>query len=886
MKFGKKKTKEAVQDLKLEQGPVQDGTKTSEPAAKGLRRLGPLALKQALIVVLAGAAAVVAVHFLAAMPAAERHHQMARQVEADSAQQRLNQYFAAQQEQVQAIASQPYVLRSLAGQAGARELSSELQGSLPGASAVFVFPYGAIPRTGDNGSLLGFAGAELARRAERGLPLTPDAFPRDGQWYVQFAAAVRNPASNAVAGTVLAVFDASRLGPLLAVSNSRLGGQLALVQTISGSSGTVASNGQGGGPAESRPLTNSDWSVVYTAASAPGAAISPVTLALLIGLPALLAAVVVWLLLSAAQRSIREDMSALTQWAHKAFSGERLRLPALRWDTVVSAGEVLLRLSLVVEGRLAKAGQNGNGKSARAGAAASATSSPAAFKDDIPEVDMMDGDEDVLGFGDAPLFDDELFDEGLLEQDWQDGQDELVLAEVEVRPEIFRAYDIRGIVGESLTDDVVEVIGRAIGSEAGSRGIDSLCIGYDGRHSSPGLAQALSRGVMSTGCNVIQVGAVPTPVLYFATHHLETGSGVMVTGSHNPANYNGLKIMLGGETLSGDAIQGLYGRIQNADFGVGQGSLSHEDVRRAYLDRIVGDIAVAAPLKVVVDAGNGIAGELGPMLLEELGCEVTPLYCDVDGDFPNHHPDPGKPENLQDLIARVQETGADIGLAFDGDGDRLGVVTNTGKIIWPDRLLMLFARDVVSRNPGADVLYDVKCSRRLAGVISEAGGRPIMWKSGHSLMKAKMQETGALLAGELSGHIFFAERWYGFDDGLYTAARLLEILGIEDRHSDEVFEDFPEDISTPELNVEVTESDKFAIIERLEQQADFGDGNISNIDGLRVDYTDGWGLCRASNTTPVLVLRFEAETEEALERIKSVFREQLQKAAPDLVAGF
>ncbi|KRW81057.1 phosphomannomutase/phosphoglucomutase [Marinobacter sp. P4B1] len=877
MKFGKKKSKESAQDQTPEQSPVEQSSKSQEPVAKRGRRLGSVALQQALAVLLAGVVAVLAVYFLSVMPAAEKRHEASRQVEADSAQQRLNRYFTAQQDQVQAIASQPHVLRGLAGDTSAEVLAGQLQNALPGASAVFVFLHGDIPRAGNNGSLLGFAGAELARRAEKGLPLQPDAFPRDGVWYIQFAAPVRNPVSNAVVGTVLAVFDADILQPMLTVSNGRLGGQLALVQTISGSSGTVASAGNGNGPSETRTLTNPDWSVVYQAASAPEPVVSPMALALLIGIPALLAAVLVWMLLAAAQRSIREDMSALIQWAHKAFVGERLRLPALHWDTVASAGEVLHRLSLAVDSRVNKAGENGNGKPARASALASDSAAPM-FQDDIPDVDMMDGDEDVLGFGDAPMFDDELFDE-----------DEPVLAEttqVDVRPEIFRAYDIRGIVGDNLTEDVVEVIGRAIGSEATDRGVTSLCIGYDGRYSSPGLADALARGVLSTGCSVIEVGAVPTPVLYFAAHHLETGSGVMVTGSHNPANYNGLKIMLGGETLSGDAIQKLYDRIQNADFSAGQGELSREDVRRAYLDRIVGDIAVAAPLKVVVDAGNGIAGELGPMLLEELGCEVTPLHCDVDGDFPNHHPDPGKPENLQDLIAKVQETGADIGLAFDGDGDRLGVVTNSGKIIWPDRLLMLFARDVVSRNPGADVLYDVKCSRRLAGVISEAGGRPIMWKSGHSLMKAKMQETGALLAGELSGHIFFAERWYGFDDGLYTAARLLEILGIEDRHSDEVFEDFPEDISTPELNVQVTESDKFAIIERLEQQADFGDGNVSTIDGLRVDYTDGWGLCRASNTTPVLVLRFEAENEDALERIKSVFREQLQKAAPDLVAEF
>ncbi|MEQ5835688.1 phosphomannomutase/phosphoglucomutase [Marinobacter sp. NFXS9] len=487
---------------------------------------------------------------------------------------------------------------------------------------------------------------------------------------------------------------------------------------------------------------------------------------------------------------------------------------------------------------------------------------------------MLDSDEDVLGLGGG-----------------SDGEDPFAIEEtpavsVEISPSIFRAYDIRGIVGETLDGQVVHEIGRAIGSEAQSRQVTDICIGYDGRHSSPELADALARGIMSTGCNVINIGAVPTPVLYFATHELGTGSGVMVTGSHNPANYNGLKMMLAQDTLSGDDIQKLFTRIQTGDLVQGQGQYSEQDVRRPYLDRIVGDIAVAAPLRVVLDAGNGIAGELAPILVEELGCDVIPMFCEVDGNFPNHHPDPGKPENLQSLIEKVKSEKADIGLAFDGDGDRLGVVTNTGKIIWPDRLLMLFARDVVSRNPGSDILYDVKCTRRLASVINEAGGRPIMWKTGHSLMKAKMKETGALLAGEMSGHIFFKERWLGFDDGLYAAARLLEILGVEDRDSDDVFAEFPEDISTPELNVTVTDENKFAIVDKLSAEGDFGDGSVSNIDGVRVDYPDGWGLCRASNTTPVLVLRFEAESDEALDRIKTVFREQLLKVAPDVVTEF
>ena len=877
MKFGKKK---ANDDAAIDQ-PAADAPKAKVKrgrAGSGLRRLSSVAVTQALVVVLAGVISAVLLHFLVSTPVATKDFERAVNVEANSAQHRLNYYLKALQGQVQAVANQPYVIDRVSGESDLRPLSRQLVSAVNGAAAVFVFPRRGIPRTGNSESLLGFAGLELAQRAENGQPMLPDAFPRDNQWYLQFAAPVRSTVSKAVVGTVLVVFKADHLAPLLQVTNETIGGRLALVQTAAGSKRPVISVGSGSGTEVSRSLMNPDWDVVYQPGKTPTPPVNTVLLALLVLIPVLVAAAVVWLLLGKAQRSVREDVSAMTQWAYKVFSGERHKLPGTQWDMVASTGEVLSRVSQVVEKRVSQAKSTAAPKAAAAPASTKGEKDEPLFDSDSTlGMDMLDGDDDVLGLGssDAPLFDEDIPD--VLEN---------TVPDIQIEAEIFRAYDIRGIVGETLSAGVVEIIGQAIGSEATERGVASLCIGYDGRHSSPELADALARGVMSAGCNVIRVGAVPTPVLYFATHHLNTGSGVMVTGSHNPANYNGLKIMLGGETLSGEGIQKLYQRIQTGDFTTGQGEQSGDDVRRAYLDRIVGDIAVAAPLKVVVDAGNGIAGELAPILVEELGCEVVPLFCDIDGDFPNHHPDPGQPDNLQHLIAKVQEVGADIGIAFDGDGDRLGVVTNKGKIIWPDRLMMLFARDVVSRNPGADVLYDVKCSRRLAGVISEAGGRPVMWKTGHSLMKAKMKETGALLAGELSGHVFFGERWYGFDDGLYSAARLLEILGIEDRHSDEVFEDFPEDISTPELNVEVTESDKFAIIERLGEQGDFGDGNVSTIDGIRVDYPDGWGLCRASNTTPVLVLRFEAETEEALERIKTVFREQLQKVAPDLVASF
>ncbi|MAZ05848.1 phosphomannomutase/phosphoglucomutase [Marinobacter sp. SS8-8] len=876
MKLGKKKAADASVD---EKPAKKENARTAGPR---LKRLSSVAMNQSLVVVLAGMIAVALLHFLVVQPSAQARFASLKALEADAAALRLNQYFDQVQKSINGLATQPHVIQALNSRNDIPVTELQLANFLPAIEEVHLFPYRDIPRASTGDGLLGFSGLELARRAETGQRLFPDAFPRDNRWFVQIAAPVRNPTSNAVIGSLLIIFDTGQIQPLLKVVNASLGGELALVQTVSGASRTVVSNGSGSGSAESRRLTNPDWTVAYTPAKVSAAPVGTVMIAILVGAPALIAAIIIWVLLGGAQKGLRQDVTALIQWAHKVFGGERVKLPTFRWDMVASAGEVLFRLSQVVDKRVAKAGETAKPKpasSGKSGAGASKGSDEPLFQDkDMPDIDMLDGDEDVLGFGTG---DDTVFGSG----DTPDVE-EVGLPQVELSRDIFRAYDIRGIVGETLTAEGVQVIGRAIGSEALARGVDSLCIGYDGRHSSPDLAGALARGVMVAGCNVIHVGAVPTPVLYFATHELQTGSGVMVTGSHNPANYNGLKIMLGGETLSGEAIQKLYQRIQTGDFASGQGNQSSEDVRRAYLDRILGDIAVAAPLKVVVDAGNGIAGELGPMLIEELGCEVVPLYCDVDGDFPNHHPDPGKPANLTDLIARVESEGADIGLAFDGDGDRLGVVTDSGKIIWPDRLMMLFARDVVSRNPGTDVLYDVKCSRRLAGVISEAGGRPIMWKSGHSLMKAKMKETGALLAGEMSGHIFFGERWYGFDDGLYSAARLLEILGVEDRRSDEVFEDFPDDISTPELNVEVTDSAKFDIIARLGEAGDFGDGNISTIDGIRVDYADGWGLCRASNTTPALVLRFEAETEEALERIKSVFREQLRKAAPDLVADF
>ncbi|MDI4661756.1 MULTISPECIES: phosphomannomutase/phosphoglucomutase [Cobetia] len=458
----------------------------------------------------------------------------------------------------------------------------------------------------------------------------------------------------------------------------------------------------------------------------------------------------------------------------------------------------------------------------------------------------------------------------------------------QVPASIFRAYDIRGIVDETLTEDGVRAIGQSIGSEAAARGESTVVVARDGRLSGPRLSKALIAGLRDAGRDVVDIGMVPTPVLYYATNILEgTRSGVMLTGSHNPANYNGLKIVLAGETLSGDTITDLYRRLQEGDLAQGEGSLREEDVRERYLEQITGDVVVKRPLKAVVDCGNGVAGELGPELIRRLGVETVPLFEEIDGNFPNHHPDPGKPENLQDLIKTMQETGADIGLAFDGDGDRLGVVTPKGEILYPDRLMMALSEDLIERVPGARIIFDVKCTGNLATVIEKAGGTPEMWRTGHSLIKARMKETGAALAGEMSGHIFFKERWFGFDDGIYGAARLLEILAKQDVDADTFFARFPQDLGTPEINVEVTDENKFAIVERLASEGDFGsDGVKTTLDGIRVDYADGWGLCRASNTTPMLVLRFEGKSEAALERIKDSFRAALKQAEPSLQAPF
>jgi len=455
-----------------------------------------------------------------------------------------------------------------------------------------------------------------------------------------------------------------------------------------------------------------------------------------------------------------------------------------------------------------------------------------------------------------------------------------------VPPEIFKAYDIRGVVGRQLSAPTVELVGRAIGTEVRNAGGTGIAVGRDGRLSGPELAQALAQGLRASGVDVHDIGMVTTPIAYFAAHHLGCGSAVAVTGSHNPPDYNGLKIVVAGTTLAGDAVQGLRARIERDDFARGAGGYRTVDVREAYLARVAGDVKLARPMKIAVDCGNGVAGATAPGLYRRLGCEVIELFCDVDGTFPNHHPDPTQPKNLEALIRTLAASDAELGLAFDGDGDRLGVVTRDGSIIYADRQLMLFAADVLARMPGAEIIYDVKSTGNLAPWIRRHGGRPVLWKTGHSLIKAKLKELGAPLAGEMSGHTFFVERWYGFDDGLYAGARLLEIVS---RAADPsaVLNGLPDSLTTPELHWQLAEGEPHRLIAELQRTAEFpGAQAVIKLDGLRVEYADGFGLARASNTTPVIVLRFEAQDRAGLERIQGEFRRVLAAAKPGAALPF
>lgn len=775
------------------------------------------------------------------------------------------------------IASSEFARSAVEDESFELALSQLAQSALPDLQKLYVLSQKELPAVRVTYPEMSFATVDTLRDVmQTGKKQKLEAFASNQEWRLQRVVPVFSEDAGQVIGALVAVLDTTALRETLKPTQHLAPGKMDLLPSDEENVRAIVTKGVGDDDVSSQvSVGGTTWQLRFTMDTQIFEQVDRTLVWGVFGGGALLSLLLVYIFGRLHNQSMSKELLQLNAILRAIISGEGKKNQELNY---AEFNAVLSNARQYAKAQKATAPQN----------------LPEQASASAPQkIQSADAQAD-----DAPLFDDDLLDLDMLEEgdtslaSVDNMEEEEMVQEVkqldfDVPQSIFRAYDIRGIVDETLSEDVVELIGKAFATEALSRGQSKVCVGYDGRLSSEPYCEALTRGIVSTGADAIIVGRVPTPVLYFATHHLETGTGVMITGSHNPGNYNGFKMMIGGSTLAGDDIQKLYNRIILQDFESGQGERSEQEVARDYLDTILNDIAVAAPLKVVVDAGNGVAGELGPMLIEELGCEVIPLFCEIDGTFPNHHPDPGKPKNLQDLIAAVEEHNADLGLAFDGDGDRVGVVTNLGKIIWPDRLLMLFAKDVVSRNPGADIIFDVKCSRRLNGLISGYGGRPIMWKTGHSLIKAKMKETGALLAGEMSGHIFFKERWLGFDDGLYSAARLLEILGIEDATSEEVFATFPEDVSTPEINIEVTDENKFEYVEKLcHLKGNFSDGNVSTIDGLRVDFPNGWGLCRASNTTPMLVLRFEADDESALEQIKDKFKEQLKAVDASLDLDF
>jgi phosphomannomutase/phosphoglucomutase len=756
-----------------------------------------------------------------------------------------------------------------AAQESLRNRDSLLGARLSPAGLADVDPQGALP--------ISYATLDMLNKAGLGQSVTPEARKIGERWVIYSAAPVRSASSQAVIGTLLLAFDLQRvLGALPPLPEDV--GKIVLSQQFGSGAGQVfLERGQADGKPVNFDTGFPGWKLEFT----PGQALhsSPSLMYLLLAGLIALAGIILGLHLNerVLQRRIEGDARQLDQLVQELSAGKAVKPFGLSLAPLNGLAQALARVSLRNPAASAPAADQEPGalpSITKTGARPSPAASGADWTDPLFQ------DTDILTI--------ELLDEN---QDFLRSEHSIVMnSQASVAPNlpetIFRAYDIRGVVGDTLSAETAYWIGRAIGSESLAQNEPNVSVGRDGRLSGPELVQQLIQGLHDSGCHVSDVGLVPTPALYYAANVLAGKTGVMLTGSHNPKDYNGFKIVIAGDTLANEQIQALHERIRTNNLTSQKGSITQVNILDRYFKQIKDDVVLARKLKVVVDCGNGAAGVIAPQLIEALGCEVISLYAEVDGNFPNHHPDPGKLENLQDLIAKVKETGADLGLAFDGDGDRVGVVTNKGNVVYPDRLLMLFALDVLKRNPGADILFDVKCTRRLTPLISEHGGRPVMWKTGHSLIKKEMKKSGALLAGEMSGHIFFKERWFGFDDGIYSAARLLEILSQESASAEELFETFPNDISTPEINIKVTDVTKFSIIEALEKDAQWGEARLTSIDGVRVDYPKGWGLVRASNTTPVLVLRFEAETEAELQRIKDVFHTELKKVAPDLDLPF
>lgn len=781
----------------------------------------------------------------------------------------IGQFFSRLDTRLRSAAATPLAVSALSTNEpeALAAIEQEMLAYFPGAVSLRLIKLGAMGTAGlaeDNQGLRNHIEVDLLRRTAKGEDTAPESYNFEDRWLTSLAQQVTHPEQPGNNAVLLATIDNQLLSEVLAATGTDAGRSALLQLYRKGNYEradeiAMAGSGQLKDQAATVDLNGGLWQLSFTPSKSLVAMFKPSALT-----PMILAAVAVLALLGGMlllRMRYRQALAAeieLVVTSAKKKSSLQLTVPEL-----VPIAK-FLRRSL---------------QRPVARAAGSAGDAPAKQEPERTE----SGDLAAPMFQRASMIDDEL--ETLDLENDPEPVPEPIAEEDDFPSHIFRAYDIRGVAETELDDEMVEKIGAALGTLAEEQNQQTVIIACDGRLSSPRIKAALGKALVATGRDVIDIGAVPTPVLYYATHALESRTGIMVTGSHNPAEDNGLKIVLNGKPFAGEKIQALRTLVAAGNFSSGNGRLVKQDIVADYIDTIVGDMAIAVSLKVVVDAGNGIAGAVAPQLLTELGCEVIPMYCEVDGSFPNHHPDTSDEHNLQDLCQRVVAEGADIGVAFDGDGDRLAVVSAEGEIIRTDKLLMLYAQDIVSRNPGADVIFDVKCSRHLTQLVSRYGGRPILWKTGHAFMKEKMQETGALLGGEFSGHIFFGERWFGFDDGMYSACRLAEIISASDGGLTPLLTDFPNSENTPEIKLTVSEADKFNIVSALAEKGNFSPGKINTLDGVRVDYSDGWGLLRASNTGPALTARFEADDIEGLERIKQQFSEQL-KAAANIDAQF
>ncbi len=807
-----------------------------------------------------------------------QQQQLGRLSAALASQQATNIHymFARLRARIGSAAQSPLALSALASQSDQdiAGLEQAMLDHFPEIDSLKVVPLGemgtAVLESGDRGGLRNHIEVDLVRRTGDGEPTPPESYQFENRWLTSMASLVTHPDIPERRAVILVTLDNERISEQLR-SLDTSSGRFILEQAYTNATGasstnSVAAAGSGDAAEFTRRAAVNDtpWQVAFTPSRALANSLTadprPLYGLLALVLLSLVAALV--LLARRFSRTLEGEINKLISAAERKTPLE-LDVPEL-----VTVAKQLRRATL---------------RALRQNGSAAAAEMPRA---EVEEVDHPASQLTDPMFQSTSILDDDEELELDLDLDAEEEGTSTKPAEAGFPEHIFRAYDIRGNATTELTDELVSGIGRAIGSLAADLDEQTLIVGCDGRSSSPRIKSALVRALMESGRDVIDIGTVPTPLLYFATRHLNCRSGVMVTGSHNPGEDNGMKIVLNQQTIAAGGIRRVRDRLVEGNFTSGNGRLVREDVVDAYRDEVINDIAIAVPLKVVIDAGNGVAGAIAPDLFEELGCEVIPLYCDVDGAFPNHPPDTSNEDNLADLARAVQERGADFGVAFDGDGDRLAVVTGSGRIVRSDLLLMIFAEDVVSRNPGADVVFDVKCTRNLTQLITRHGGRPVLWKTGHAFMKEKMAETGALLGGEFSGHIFFGERWYGFDDGMYAAGRLAEILSTHGDSLDEVVDGFPATFNTPEIIIPIAEDQKFELVERVVRSADFPSGKVNTLDGIRVDFAEGWGLLRASNTSAALTARFEANSEEGLETIKGEFRDQIARAAPDLEVNF